>query len=82
MPAEYIRGCQPIIGTPDKIEVEGLVGVVWHDDLDHVQVCTLTRQAVTHETIDSSYIDLDRRGINDLIRHLKRARDKAYGRDE
>jgi hypothetical protein len=82
MPAEYIRGCQPIIGLPDAVEVEGLVGVVWHDDLDHVQVATLTRQTVSHETIESMYIDLDRRGINDLIRHLKRARDKAYGRDE
>ena len=28
------------------------------------------------------YVDLDRRGINDLIRHLRRARDQAFGRDE
>lgn len=28
------------------------------------------------------YIDLDRKGINDLIRYLRRARDQAFGRDE
>lgn len=29
-----------------------------------------------------AYVDLDRGGINDLIRALHQARDKAYGRDE
>jgi hypothetical protein len=28
------------------------------------------------------FCDLDRRGINELIRHLRRARDQAFGRDE
>lgn len=28
------------------------------------------------------YVDLDRRGLNDLIRKLRRARDQAFGRDE
>lgn len=28
------------------------------------------------------YVDLDRRGINELIRVLRRARDAAYGKDE
>lgn len=31
---------------------------------------------------DGFFVDVDRRGINDLIRHLRRARDQAYGRDE
>lgn len=31
---------------------------------------------------DSVWVHLDRRGINDLIRHLRRARDQAFGRDE
>ena len=38
------------------------------------------------EGVSSSYSDLwatmDRKGINDLIRHLRRARDAAFGRDE
>jgi len=28
------------------------------------------------------YVSLDRKGVNDLIRHLRRARDRAFGRDE
>lgn len=28
------------------------------------------------------YVDLDRKGINDLIRVLRKARDQAFGRDE
>lgn len=28
------------------------------------------------------YVDLDRSGINRLIRNLRRARDQAFGRDE
>jgi hypothetical protein len=31
---------------------------------------------------DGFFVQLDRRGINDLIRHLRRARDAAFGRDE
>src|SRR5690242_21353067 len=31
---------------------------------------------------DGMYVDLDRRGINNLIRNLRRARDQAFGRDE
>jgi hypothetical protein len=28
------------------------------------------------------YVNLDRKGVNALIRHLRRARDQAFGRDE
>lgn len=28
------------------------------------------------------YVNLDRSGVNTLIRHLRRARDQAFGRDE
>ncbi len=31
---------------------------------------------------DGMWVTLDRLGINTLIRHLRRARDAAYGRDE
>lgn len=33
-------------------------------------------------TWDGQFTDLDRHGINQLIRALREARDKAYGRDE
>lgn len=83
MPREYVIGCEPILGTRDAVEVEGLVSVLWHADLEHVQVATVTRQAITHDTIEEGvHINLDRKGINDLIRNLRRARDKSFGRDE
>ena len=31
---------------------------------------------------EGMFVDLDRRGINDLIRNLRRARDQAFGKDE
>lgn len=31
---------------------------------------------------DGQFVDLDRDQINNLIRHLREARDKAFGRDE
>lgn len=31
---------------------------------------------------DGLWVTLDRHGLNDLIRKLRRARDAAYGRDE
>jgi hypothetical protein len=66
-----------------RVLEEGLVSVSWGDEQEHVQVSTLTRVPETFETKqEGPYIDLDRRGINDLIRHLRRARDRAYGRDE
>jgi hypothetical protein len=33
-------------------------------------------------TWDGQHTDLDRHGLNQLIRALREARDKAYGRDE
>lgn len=57
------------------------VEVLWGSN-DYVQVAT-TNPDVLVGTIESGlYVDLDRRGINDLIRLLRKARDRAYGRDE
>lgn len=83
MPVEYVRGAG---FNPDDDEAEILVKVGWSDQW--VQLATVARDPVTHETLkvpgdaDSWYVDLDRRGINDLIRELRKARDRAYGRDE
>jgi len=83
MPREHVIGCEPILGTRESPEVEGIVAVLWHDNLEHVQVATVTRNSVTHDTVEQGvYINLDRNGLNDLIRHLRRARDKAFGKDE
>lgn len=49
---------------------------------EYVQIATVD-PGVALGTVESGlYVDLDRRGINDLIRLLRKARDKAYGRDE
>jgi len=88
MPKEIVRGCEPLVSRPAEdggVEVleEGLVTVGWHADLEHVQVATISRHPVTFEVINEGlYVNLDRRGINDLIRNLRRARDQAYGKDE
>lgn len=48
---------------------------------DYVQLATLppTSSDVDYDTCQ--YVDLDRDGINRLIRALRRARDRAYGAD-
>ena len=82
MPIEYVRGS----GSPNgDDEAEVLVKVAWGEEL--VQVATVARDRATHETLnvgdyDSWYVTVDRRSINDLIRRLRQARDRAYGRDE
>ena len=84
LPKEIVRGCHPVIGTPDEVQVEGLVQVTWGIEQEYVQVVTLRRDATTLESNsdEAIHVDVDRRGINDLIRNLRRARDQAYGRDE
>lgn len=70
---------------PEGSDEQALVEVSWQRDLGHVQVVTFARKCESHETIgrdDAQFVTLDRSGINDLIRYLRRARDQAFGRDE
>lgn len=83
MPVEYVRSSD---FDPEEDEAEVLVKVAWKDDC-YVQVASVARAAVTHEPVeipegDGWYVDLDRRGINQLIKNLRKARDRAFGRDE
>jgi len=59
--------------------------VHWGRDKEYVQVATLADES-PHEfegdAMQGWYCDLDRKGINDLIRNLRKARDQAFGRDE
>jgi hypothetical protein len=85
MPKEYVYG-----ETFDQVEDEQPVVVVgWSRETEHVQVVTRRKGYEVHGPDDDPipvaygmYVDLDRRGINDLIRYLRRARDQAFGRDE
>ena len=66
-------------------ETDPLLEVSWQRDLEHVQIAAYSRHSVTLQTIgreEAQFVTLDRPRINDLIRHLRRARDQAFGRDE
>lgn len=41
-----------------------------------------TQPGTSFQHFGGWHVDLDRAGINDLIRVLRRARDQAFGRDE
>ncbi len=79
----------PPCPTPDTV-ADRRVEVGWHNG--GVQIATTALVNPTTLTVDNavaepewksdSYVDLDRAGINTLIRALREARDKAYGRDE
>lgn len=87
MPKEIVVSHGPRIfdesGREEPQSEQGLVQVGWNGETEHVQVVTFARHPVTYETVfDGRYVDLERREINQLIRHLRRARDQAFGRDE
>lgn len=91
MPREYVESMftgQPVHLDDGEGNIQALaalpsfrVQVGWGDN-DYVQVATVN-PAERLGTVESGlYVDLDRKGINDLIRLLRKARDRAYGRDE
>jgi hypothetical protein len=55
--------------------------VLW-GQLNGVQVATINEDAVLGSVERGLFVDLDRAGINQAIRVLRRARDQAFGRDE
>ena len=59
----------------------------WGRDSGEVQLATLLVAPSTHtrftEKVEGGwFLNLDRQGINKLIRDLRRARDQAFGKDE
>jgi hypothetical protein len=56
----------------------------WSRDAEHVQLATVADGPPPAGGLGAEgwFVSLDRRKINDLIRHLRRARDQAFGRDE
>lgn len=61
------------------------IEVGWGRDSGHVQLGTIVLdvadQRVKDVTRDGMYVQLDRDGINRLIRSLRKARDAAFGSD-
>lgn len=60
-----------VINDAGLAHTQELRGPSSEDDRDLIWTCW-----------DGFFIDLDRRGMNHLIRNLRRARDQAFGRDE
>lgn len=83
MPREHVESCyatpqEPTTGPclpPFRVEVG------W-DRYGAVQVATMDPDAELGSRESGLYVDLDRGGINNLIRLLRKARDQAFGRDE
>lgn len=87
---------QSVVGVNWGGEMDGYVQVstaLFNDDGKYVGIDVETgemvvRQATGDEALrrelwsQGFYVNLDRAGINKLIRHLRTARDKAFGRDE
>lgn len=81
MPKEKIRS--KYFNSNDSIEPEVVVG--WSKDASHVEIATTMEDGVILEPTPEGngwYVQLDRAGINRLIKTLRKARDDAYGRDE
>jgi hypothetical protein len=87
MPKEYVTSAfdlreavdingASIVGAPAPFRVR----VGWNRECGDVQIATVDEA----DGNDGSgfFVDLDRHGINSLIRILRRARDAAFGRDE
>lgn len=83
MPKQYI-------GPADELN-DNRVKVGWSREAGHVQIATVNPEGETVSDFDGTdemrveagwAVDLDRSGVNDLIRVLRRARDQAFGRDE
>ena len=80
MPKEVIQVESAMVGGG----VEGgprTVVVGWQRGM-YVQLATIKPDGEDQSGASGQYVDLERHHINALIRHLRRARDQAFGQDE
>lgn len=88
MPKEYVESFlfAPTLaedGATSEPTPPFRVKVGWSRERGDVEIATVNPE--TEDRFDETagyHVWLDRRGVNDLIRHLRRARDQAFGRDE
>jgi hypothetical protein len=95
MPKETIYGSELPWGEDHP--AVAVAQVLWSREAEHVQLVTKAIHRADHSDVtppgierkegdilftDGMYVNLDRRGINELIRDLRRARVQAFGRDE
>jgi hypothetical protein len=80
MPREFVFGTEPVVAEtalPDDQRP-----VIGRDENGNLLVMVEEGLVSVGWSSEAGHVHLDRRGINDLIRHLRRARDQAFGRDE
>ena len=96
MPKEYVYGdplaFEPAGDSPDAQSETPVVDIGWSREAGDVQLATRLRECEIFWDEDNPdapipakygyYVTLNRSGINDLIRYLRKARDQAFGRDE
>jgi hypothetical protein len=92
MPKEYIECADfgrrvPIVveeGKPAEFATLDTVAakVGWTRDRGHVELAVVRCTEGAYDDFDARYMQLDRAGLNRLIRTLRKARDAAFGRDE
>lgn len=91
MPRERIFGSA--FAPEGEEAIIPIAEVMWNREAGHVQLVTreLSHEIPSPEEQEKDgpwpctygfFVDLDRKGINDMIRVLRRARDQAFGRDE
>lgn len=83
MPKEYIDSTMPHM-TANGVVIDSFrVKVTWDKETGDVQIATLDPgNEYAYDATGGYYVDLDRQGINRLIKVLRRARDQAFGKDE
>lgn len=85
MPKEFIE--DQYTGHDDDAVAAGSsarVRVGWSKEAEHVEVATVAPHALPLDLASEGngwFVQLDRSGLNRLIRTLRKARDQAYGSD-
>ena len=79
MPKESVYDSSPQLTSDQPRTFQ--VDVLWGRE-NGIQVATVDPDAMLGSPESGLFVDLDRGGVNELIRHLRRARDQAFGRDE
>src|SRR3990172_3376515 len=97
MPKELTYGTDIPYGTPEEPLAASVIELTWSREHEHVQIATRCLNVADHSVYEipaqdlagqdisrghGNYVTLDRYGINNLIRNLRRARNQALGRDE
>jgi hypothetical protein len=90
LPYSKVSSAKSVIGVHWGIEQEyvQVSASLFNDDMKYATGDGVVRVADGDDKVARDlwargfYVDLDRGGINRLIRNLRRARDQAFGRDE